>query len=233
MATSYDCMTISRTADSRSRARGLVLPSLGAAVVIWALFGLDPDAWPGLPGAVVMTVLLVVNLAVTALLPTVKVRVVRQVQRRLVNPLVKQLYRLGINPLGIVLLQTTGRRSGRARTTPVGAGRAGDELWIVAEHGAQAQYVRNLQHNPQVRVRLRDGWRHRWVEAMATVRPDDDPWARQRWIVGWNPIRALNAASVRLLGTDVVSVRIRLLPAEVHTPGRQLVRREGSCDEAG
>lgn len=188
-------------------------------MLIWALFALDPDAWPGLTGAVAMTGLLAVNLMVTAFLPTAKVQVVCQVQRRLINPLVRHLYRLGINPLGIVLLETTGARTGQPRATPVGAGRSGDELWVVAEHGMQAQYVRNIQHNPRVRVRLRDGRRRRWVDAVATVEADDDPSARQRWIVGWNPVRALNAATVRLLGTDVVSIRIRLLPQEARESG--------------
>ena len=70
-----------------------------------------------------------------------------------------------------LLLTTTGRKSGEPRRTPVGARREGESLWLVAEHGEKAAYVRNIQANPRVRVKMRGGWR--------TGRR---PW---RW-TGWN-----------------------------------------------
>jgi hypothetical protein len=45
-------------------------------------------------------------------------------------------------------MDTTGRHS----QTPVGKGLAGNTFWLVAAHSTQADYVRNLQANPQVRV---------------------------------------------------------------------------------
>lgn len=36
-----------------------------------------------------------------------------------------------------------------ARHTPVGNGLSGDTFWLVAVHGTQADYVRNLQAEPR------------------------------------------------------------------------------------
>ncbi|MPY96197.1 MAG: DUF385 domain-containing protein, partial [Acidimicrobiia bacterium] len=69
-----------------------------------------------------------------------------------------------------------GRTSGRPRRVPVGNGRKGDSFWIIAEHGTRAGCVRNIRHDPRVRVRLRIGLRYRWVPGAATVPADDDPW---------------------------------------------------------
>ena len=75
--------------------------------------------------------------------------------------------------------------------------------------------MRNIQHDPQVRVRLRIGLRYRWVPGLATVRPGDDPLARQRHIIAWHPLRALNAINVRVLGADLLTVHVQLLsPAQ-------------------
>ena len=58
-------------------------------------------------------------------------------------------------PVRLALLETTGRRSGKPRHTPVIDGLVGDQFWIVAEHGRHAHYVRNLQRDPHVRVQRR------------------------------------------------------------------------------
>jgi deazaflavin-dependent oxidoreductase (nitroreductase family) len=53
------------------------------------------------------------------------------------------------------VLETTGRRTGRPRRTVVGIARQPDSvLWIVAEHGQRAGYVRNLDTQPNVRIHL-------------------------------------------------------------------------------
>jgi F420H(2)-dependent quinone reductase len=88
----------------------------------------------------------------------------------------------------------------------------GNTFWMIAEHGTRAGYVRNIQHDPRVRVRLRMGWRFRWVSGIAEVLPDNDALARQRRIISWHPLRAFNAMNVRLLGTDLLAVRVQLLP---------------------
>ena len=70
--------------------------------------------------------------------------------------------------------------------------------------------MHNIQHDPNVRVRLRIGLRYRWVDRIATVRPDEDPLARQRQIIAWHPLRALNAINVRVLGADLLAVHVQL-----------------------
>jgi deazaflavin-dependent oxidoreductase (nitroreductase family) len=74
--------------------------------------------------------------------------------------------------------ETRGHRTGKVRRVPVGNGRKGQDFWIIAEHGTRAGYVHNIKRDPRVRVRLRLGLRYRWVDGIATVRPDDDPLAR-------------------------------------------------------
>jgi len=38
-----------------------------------------------------------------------------------------------------------------------GDGHIGNQFWLVAEHGMKAGYVRNIEHDPHVRVKLREG----------------------------------------------------------------------------
>lgn len=188
--------------------------SLVVVALTWATYLLDPSAWPGVAAPIAAVVLSVVNLAVTAWRPAWKVAAVRRLQRHIINPVVVGLLRVGINPLGVVLLETRGRVSGAPRVTPVGASRARDGvIWVIAEHGHRAGYVRNLARTPQVRVRTRVRGRHTWVAGTAHVLEGDDPYARQRRILGWNPLRWLNAVMVLYLGADLLSIRITLDPA--------------------
>ena len=122
---------------------------------------------------------------------------------RVVNPIVRWAVRHDVAPRSYALLETTGRRSGLARRTPVGHVVEGDTVWIVAEHGAKANYVRNLRAHPRVRIELRDGWR----EGTAQVLDGDDPQERLRRM----GLR-VNALVVRLMGTDQLTVRIDLDP---------------------
>lgn len=86
----------------------------------------------------------------------------------------------------------------------------GGQFWLVAEHGMQAGYVRNIASNPRVRLKLRDGLRNRWYTGTAHLLPDDDPRERQRWLAGQVRGSASNAAAVRLFGTQLLTVRIDL-----------------------
>ncbi len=72
-------------------------------------------------------------------------------QKHIANPLMRRV------PFQ-TLLETTGRKSGEPRRTPVGGSRIGDQFWFVSEFGEKSQYVKNIQSNPQVRVRLRGRW---------------------------------------------------------------------------
>ncbi len=69
------------------------------------------------------------------------------------------------------LLETTGRKSGEPRRTPLGGRREGDQFWFVSEFGDKSQYVKNIQADPKVRVRLNG----RWHSGTAHLVPDDDP----------------------------------------------------------
>ena len=80
--------------------------------------------------------------------------------------------------------------------------------------------MRNIQHDPHVRVRLRTRLRYRWVPGTATICPDDDPLARQRQIIAWHPLRTLNAVNVRVFGADLLTVHVLLNLAQAGDPGR-------------
>jgi deazaflavin-dependent oxidoreductase (nitroreductase family) len=144
-----------------------------------------------------------------------KHRLVHALQKYLLNPPIKLMLALGAVPPSYALLETRGRRSGKPRRTPVGNGLAGDTFWIVAEHGTRAGYVRNLRHDPRVRLKLREGLRLRWREGTAHVLPGDDPRERQRTLARGKPGRRLNAFVVRTMGTELLTIRIDLDP-----PGR-------------
>jgi deazaflavin-dependent oxidoreductase (nitroreductase family) len=139
-----------------------------------------------------------------------KRRVVHVLQKYVSNPPIRLLFKLGLAPPGYAILETTGRRTGQPRRTPVGDGRVDGEFWIVAEHGRRAGYVRNLEANPRVRVRVREGLRMPWRSGTAQVLPDDDPRARQRWLGARRRTAYLNAAAVRAFGTELLTVRIDL-----------------------
>ena len=139
-----------------------------------------------------------------------KRQIVPLMQKFVLNPPIKLWFALGIVPPGYALLETIGRATGKPRRTPVGNGRVGNQFWLVAEHGSKAGYVRNIASNPRVRLKLRNGLRTRWHTGTAHLLPDDDPRERQRWLASHVPGSASNARVVRLLGTDLRTVRIDL-----------------------
>jgi hypothetical protein len=188
--------------------RGLITGTATALALVWGIFAIDPGQ--GIASPIVLSAIYVALLALTARSRRVKVLIVRTFQRWAINPLLRTLLAIDLNPLGLAILETRGRVSGRPRRTPVGNGREGSSFWIIAEHGLRAGSVRNIQHDARVRVRLRVGWRYRWVPGIATVLADDDPLARQRRIIRWHPLRALNAINVRVLGADLLTVHVQL-----------------------
>lgn len=139
-----------------------------------------------------------------------KRNIVHFFQKYVLNPPIKLLFVLGIFPPGYAILETVGCKTGKPRRTPVGNGRVGQQFWLVAEHGSQAGYVRNIAKNPRVRVKLREGFRAGWHTGTASLLPDDDPRERQRWLSQQHPGSASNAAAVRLFGTQLLTVRIDL-----------------------
>ena len=59
----------------------------------------------------------------------------------------------GIVPAGLIVLETTGWRSGRARRTPVVAAALGDCLLVSTVRGRRSHWVKNLLRNGDVRYR--------------------------------------------------------------------------------
>lgn len=130
-----------------------------------------------------------------------KRRFATALSRYLVNPVVKLA--VGARLVrGWAILETRGRNSGLPRRTSVGNGLDGSTFWIVAAHGRKAGYVRNLEADPRVRVFVNGVWRSGTAKAL----PEDDPLERQR------TLPRLNARVVRLMGTDLLTVRIDLDP---------------------
>jgi deazaflavin-dependent oxidoreductase (nitroreductase family) len=209
--------------------RGIIVGTLAAVAVVWGLFAIDPGR--SLVSSGGQTGVLVGLLVLTARSRRAKVLLVRTIQRWTINPLMRLLLAMGLNPLGLAILETRGRSSGRPRRVPVGNGRQGDAFWIIAEHGTRAEYVRNIQQDPRVRVRLRVGMRYRWVPGFATVLPNDDPLARQQRIIRWHPLRAFNAINVRVLGADLLTVHVRLTRNQSSGPTATSPRQTGETPD--
>jgi RNA polymerase sigma-70 factor, ECF subfamily len=138
-------------------------------------------------------------------------RLARLVERYVLNPQMRLGLALGLAPRAFALLETIGRRSGKPRRTPVGNGLLANTFWLVSEHGRGAGYVRNIEANPRVRVKIGRNWR----VGTAHILPDDDPYARLEQVASaLGRMRRLDAAIfrafVRWLGTQPVTVRIDL-----------------------
>ena len=124
---------------------------------------------------------------------------------RLIDRVARAAVRVGLGRRSTALIETTGRRSGKSRVTPVTNGLDGDVFWIVTEHGHKANYVRNIEANPGVRVNAGRGWRTGTARIV-----DDDPEARLAQIVALNPRARANADIVRNTGTENLVIRIDL-----------------------
>ncbi len=122
---------------------------------------------------------------------------------KLNNRLTRLGLRRGLAPKAFALLETTGRRSGLPRHTPVGNGLIGDTFWLIAFHGDQADYVRNLMAEPRVRVKIGRIWR----SGTAVVLREDDALARSYTL----PHQWYRAVG-RLMASALLTIRIDLDP---------------------
>jgi len=139
-------------------------------------------------------------------------RLLGPIQRSSVNPVVRTAWAIGLGPPGDALLETTGRRTGRLRLTPICDCLEGDTFWVVSQRGRRADYVRNLGSNPRVRVRVRRGLRTRWVAGTAHVMDGDDLTERRRLLLQGNAMRALclRAANVMVADPQAPQVTVRI-----------------------
>lgn len=123
------------------------------------------------------------------------------------NPMMRGMFKLGITPPGMALVETIGRRSGSMRRTPVAYTPGEDDtLWLIAQHGEHAGWVRNFQESPRIRVRLGRHWRTGTAELLL----DDDVKARIRTFSDSAVGRAVTAAAFRALESQPMTVRIQL-----------------------
>jgi deazaflavin-dependent oxidoreductase (nitroreductase family) len=132
-----------------------------------------------------------------------KRRLITAIQVRALNPPIKALAAHGLVPT-VSLLETTGSKSGQPRRTPVSKGldRETDTFWLVSEQGRKSAYVRNIEADPRVRLRIG----RRWRTGVATILEGEDPRIHQRHTT------KLNAAAVRAMGTDLLAIRVDLDP---------------------
>src|SRR4051812_37837661 len=103
-------------------------------------------------------------------------------RRHVVNPITVRL------PTQVVL-ETTGRKTGLPRRTPVGGKVIDRQFWMVAGDGDSA-YVRNIKADNAVRVRIGGRWRR----GTAALLPDDDAASRLK------QLPRMNSAIVRAMG---------------------------------
>lgn len=134
-----------------------------------------------------------------------KRRLAKGLNRRLLNPPIRRLITWGIPLPGMAILETTGRKSGQPRRTPVTDGLDGEVFWIVAEHGLHAGYVRNIQAHPQVRIKVG----RRWLEGTAQILPEEDPLERLAKI-RQRPSARMNGRVVLAMATELLVVRLDL-----------------------
>ena len=139
-----------------------------------------------------------------------KDRVIYPLEKRVVNPVVLLAWRLGIPPPGDALLETTGRRTGQPRRTPICDGLDGDIFWLVGQRGYRADWIRNIQANPRVRVKMRTGSGVVWRAGTAHILGDDDPRERQRLIGQRNLMCRLCVRASAAMTTSPLTVRIDL-----------------------
>jgi deazaflavin-dependent oxidoreductase (nitroreductase family) len=86
------------------------------------------------------------------------------------------LYAIGLGPLIgriILLLTTTGRKSGKKRVTPLQYELIGSDYYLGAARGLQADWVRNIQSDPHVDIRVGG----KYIQGIAEISTDTSRFA--------------------------------------------------------
>jgi deazaflavin-dependent oxidoreductase (nitroreductase family) len=99
---------------------------------------------------------------------------------------------------GFGVVETIGRKTGVPRRTPVGGKIKGDAFWFVAGIGSKTFYMRNIEANPRVRVKVLG----RWHTGTAHACPDDNA-KRRRFTVS-----PLNGIFLWIAGGNSLIVRV-------------------------
>jgi deazaflavin-dependent oxidoreductase (nitroreductase family) len=89
------------------------------------------------------------------------------------------------NGVPVLLLTTTGRRSGKERTTPLIYGRSGDDYLVVASHGGSPKppaWFVNLSADPDVKVQVKGD---RFDARARTATADEKPALWQTMTAIW------------------------------------------------
>ncbi|MGH9079238.1 MAG: nitroreductase/quinone reductase family protein [Acidimicrobiales bacterium] len=122
----------------------------------------------------------------------------RTAWQRFANP--KSLALLGHMP-GWAIIETTGRKTGQPRQTPVGGRLSGPEsFWLICAERHEAQYVKNIEADPRVRVKVNGRWRP------GTAYLLDDTAPRLR---GWR-LNPLNTLFITIAAGDHATIRVDL-----------------------
>ncbi|PWR11220.1 nitroreductase family deazaflavin-dependent oxidoreductase [Micromonospora acroterricola] len=136
----------------------------------------------------------------------------RALQQRLINPIVRLAWDWKLPIPGDALLETTGRRTGQPRYTPVCDGLDGDVFWLVSQRGRRADWVRNVEADNRVRLKVGGGRRARWRTGTARIVEDDDPRQRQRILGGGGRARRLCLRTSKAVTESPLTVRVDLEP---------------------
>jgi deazaflavin-dependent oxidoreductase (nitroreductase family) len=128
----------------------------------------------------------------------------RLIGRYLANPAVALLSRLGVRTTFATQLETTGRKTGIARTVPVAASFDATGAWVISQHGRRSGWAHNVAAHPAVRIRQGDRWR----SGIARFVPEDDVPRRVRTFATSRLFAPLVVATFRAVQSDPISVRI-------------------------
>ena len=142
----------------------------------------------------------------------VRRRLSHALERRLVNPAVRRLVFAGRLGSTYPVPETTGRRTGLTRRTPVANGMLGETFWLISAHGPHAGYFQNLLAHPHVRVGMVEDRHLRWRAGTARPLYSDDARARSlqlgRGRIGYR----VDGLLLRSVATQLTTVRIDLEP---------------------
>jgi F420H(2)-dependent quinone reductase len=113
-------------------------------------------------------------------------RVLGRLQQSVINPVVRLAWDLGIPVPGDAPAGDYRTADRNAAAYPVCDGFDDETFWLVAQRGRSADWVRNIEADPRVRIRV-NGLRAGWRAGTAHSLDGDDPQQRQRILAALIP----------------------------------------------